>query len=99
MATFEIVADQGSLRNEKLFKYPLPYCGNVGEFKTHKKRLFFYRAENDLVITHGATKKKDETDKQDIERVERIKGEIEEQERAEKKKAEGNRPAEGGGKR
>ncbi|WP_158641884.1 type II toxin-antitoxin system RelE/ParE family toxin [Corallococcus sp. AB018] len=75
-ATFQLVADNGQCRIDTLYKYPLPYCGNLGEFKVHKKRLFFYRDGNDLVITHGATKKTGKTDPNDIIRVERIEKEI-----------------------
>jgi hypothetical protein len=79
-AVFEMIEEQGVIRNPKLFRYPLESRGNVGEFKTFKKRLFFYREGNDLVITHGSTKKQNETDNEDIKRLHRIKKEIEEQE-------------------
>lgn len=49
-AVFEMIEEQGVIRNHKLFRYPLISCGNIGEFKTFKKRLFFYREGNDLVI-------------------------------------------------
>ncbi|XXF77916.1 type II toxin-antitoxin system RelE/ParE family toxin [Myxococcaceae bacterium GXIMD 01537] len=79
-AVFEIAADTGFVRNPKLYKWPLNGCGNVGEFKTFKKRLFFYRQGNDLIVTHGATKKTDATDPLDIERAIRIQREIESEE-------------------
>ncbi|WP_426734400.1 type II toxin-antitoxin system RelE/ParE family toxin [Myxococcus faecalis] len=80
-AVFELVADTGFCRNEKLFRYPLDGCGNIGEFKTFKKRLYFYRESNDLIITHGATKKENTTDRKDIDRTNRIRLEIEEREK------------------
>lgn len=80
-ALFELVGERGTIRNEKSFRYPMKNCGNLGEFKIFKKRLFFFRSGDHYVITHGATKKKDATDPSDIERAERIKSEIELEER------------------
>ncbi len=82
MATFRMVAEAGHVRQEKLYRYPLEGCGNLGEFKTFKKRLFFYRSGNDLVITCGATKKDDRTKRTDLDRVETIKQQVERQELA-----------------
>jgi hypothetical protein len=79
-AIFNIVAEQGFVRDTKKYRYPLEGCGNIGEFKTFKKRLYFYREGNDLIITHGSTKKTDKMDPMDIERAQRILKEIEAQE-------------------
>lgn len=41
------------------------------------RRLYFYRAGNDFIITHGAVKKTDKADRNEFERARRIQGEIE----------------------
>jgi hypothetical protein len=79
-AVMMVVAQTGFSRNTKIFRYPLKGRPNIGEFKTHQKRLFFYRDGNDLIITHGATKKKDETDPNELTRVETLQAEIKLQE-------------------
>lgn len=91
-ALFELVGEKGRLQNEKSFRYPMKNCGNLGEFKIFKKRLFFYRSGDDFIITHGATKKKNETDPNDIDRANRLKKEIESQERQADEQANVKRP-------
>lgn len=81
-ALFELVGPTGRIRNEQSFRYPLKGRGNLGEFKIFKKRLFFFRSENDYVVTHGATKKTDKTDPNELERAARIMDEIRSQEQA-----------------
>lgn len=76
LAYMEHVAEHGHMRNEKAYKFPLKHQGNIGEFKVFKKRLFFFREQNTLIITHGAGKKRDETDQADIDKVKRIKREM-----------------------
>ncbi len=66
-------SDDGRIANDQSFKYPLEAQGNLGEFKIRKKRLFFFRDGNDFVITNGCTKKKDETDKEDLKRAHLIR--------------------------
>lgn len=77
LATMDMLVELGGhLSNTKVYRYPLKGCGNIGEFKTHQKRLFFFKNGSDLIITHGATKKRNETDKEEIARAQRIRDEI-----------------------
>jgi len=89
-AFLRIAASNGVIKNEEHFRYPLKGQGNLGEFKIFKKRLYFYRDANDLIVTHGATKKRNETDREDIDRANRIKSEIERQEELERKLRQGS---------
>lgn len=71
------VSVTGHMSNKKNYRYPMQDLGNMGEFKVHKKRLYFYKSGNQFVITHGATKKTDLADKNDLFRLERLRSEIE----------------------
>jgi len=52
---------------------PLKGYQNLYELRPLPVRLFFFMMGNDAVITHGIVKKKDKTDKKEIQRAENLK--------------------------
>ncbi|MEX2090496.1 MAG: type II toxin-antitoxin system RelE/ParE family toxin [Bacteroidota bacterium] len=52
---------------------PLKGYHNLYELRPLPVRLFFFMIGNDAVITHGIVKKKDKTDKKEIQRAENLK--------------------------
>jgi mRNA-degrading endonuclease RelE of RelBE toxin-antitoxin system len=66
----ERMATHGEIRNKEKFRHEGDgfYC-----FKSFKRRLMCFFDRNDIVITHGFTKKRDRLDPRELDRARRIK--------------------------
>lgn len=69
-ALIERMGDTGEIRNVEKFRHEGDglYC-----FKSFKRRLMCFLDGNDVVITHGFTKKRDRLDKRELDRAKRIR--------------------------
>jgi hypothetical protein len=73
-ALLQRFADEGKIVNRVKFK---KIADDLFEFKSFQIRLFCYITANQVVITHGAKKKRDDLNPADITRAKRIRQEHE----------------------
>jgi hypothetical protein len=69
---FKRFADFGKIINREKFK---KIGDNLFEFKSFQIRVFCFIERNELILTHGCIKKRDNLGKADTERAERIRSE------------------------
>lgn len=75
LALFRLFADTGKIMNREKFK---KISSDLFEFKSFQIRMFCFIESGRVVITHGAIKKRDDLNKSDIQRAERIRIECKE---------------------